>query len=121
MVEGLLASETRLTPQPSQNQIPHWATGDQIVYREVWKNRVWTARPVTVVQDTPELIVLYLSAGTRWKMPAPLDEGVNIYHHYLLKENWRKLSHNFSINPLRRSSPRNHPPKTPPEQAKPHL
>lgn len=67
----------------------NWATGDQIVYREVWKNRVWTARPVTVVQDTPELIVLYLSAGTRWQRPAPLDEGVNIYHHYLLKERWQ--------------------------------
>ena len=69
-------------------QTPYWVTGKQVVYREVWKNRVWAARPVTVVQDSSELIVLYLSAGTHWQRPAPLDEGVNIFHYYLLKGNW---------------------------------
>lgn len=69
-------------------RVPHWTRGDQIVYREVWKNRIWTARPVTVVQDTSKLIVLYLSAGTHWNRPAPVDEDKNIFHHYLLKGRW---------------------------------
>ncbi len=40
------------------------------MYREVWRGKVWTARPVTVVQDSPDLVVLYLCPGTRWKIPA---------------------------------------------------
>jgi len=51
------------------NQLPYWSPGDQIVYREVWRGKVWTARPVTVVQDAPDLVVLYLCSGTRWKIP----------------------------------------------------
>jgi hypothetical protein len=35
------------------SQTPYWTTGNQIVYREVWRSKVWTAKPVTVVQDTP--------------------------------------------------------------------
>ena len=47
-----------------------WQPGSQIVYREVWRESVWTAKPVTVVQDSPDLIVLYLSYGASWKYPA---------------------------------------------------
>lgn len=50
-------------------QFPHWRAGSQIVYREVWRGQVWTARPVTVVKDTPDLIALYFCTGTRWKLP----------------------------------------------------
>ena len=42
------------------HQFPYWPTGSQIVYREVWRGKVWTARPVTVVQDAPDLIALFL-------------------------------------------------------------
>jgi hypothetical protein len=51
----------------------YWETGTKIVYWEVWRGQVWTAMPVTVVQDTPDLIVLYLCAGTRWKLPEGED------------------------------------------------
>ncbi|MFC1976318.1 DUF402 domain-containing protein [Chloroflexota bacterium] len=57
-------------------QFSHWPPGSQIVYREVWRGKVWTARPVTVVQDTPDLIALYLCSGTRWKIPA-IDESAD--------------------------------------------
>ncbi len=30
-------------------QLPSWPTGSQVVYREVWRGKVWTARPVIVV------------------------------------------------------------------------
>ncbi len=52
------------------NQPLYWSPGDHIVYREVWRGKVWSARSVTVVQDTPDLVVLYLCSGTRWKLPA---------------------------------------------------
>jgi hypothetical protein len=34
----------------------HRDTGDQILLREVWRGRVWSAMPVTVVEDRPGLI-----------------------------------------------------------------
>jgi predicted RNA-binding protein associated with RNAse of E/G family len=58
------------------NQSSPWSPGNQIVYREVWRGKVWTARPVTVVQDGPDLIALYLCSGTRWKIPA-IDENAD--------------------------------------------
>ncbi len=52
------------------NQPSQWTTGKQVIYREIWRGKVWTARPVTLVQDTPDLVVLYLCSGTHWKLPA---------------------------------------------------
>ena len=46
-----------------------WRCGDQIVLREVWRGKVWSGKPVTVVEDTPDLLVLYMAAGTMCKMP----------------------------------------------------
>ncbi len=51
------------------NQPLYWSPGAHVVYREVWRGKVWTARPVTVVRDAPDLVVLYLCSGTRWKLP----------------------------------------------------
>ena len=69
-------------------QVSYWSTGDAILYREVWQGKVWTARPVTVVQDRPTLIVLYLSAGTHWKKPVPI-EGTGDLLAALLSGSWR--------------------------------
>ena len=46
-----------------------WSPGDRIVYREVLRGRVWSAKPVTVVLDTIDLVGLYLPAGTHCKFP----------------------------------------------------
>jgi predicted RNA-binding protein associated with RNAse of E/G family len=46
-----------------------WAYGDQIIYRGLWKGFIWWAIPVTVVQDTLDLIALYWPAGTPMKRP----------------------------------------------------
>lgn len=62
-----------------------WITGSQVAYREIWRGKVWTARPVIVVQDTSELVVLYLPVGTRWKLPAGKREQ---YFHYLQTGEW---------------------------------
>ena len=47
--------------------------GDWIVVREIWQGRVWSARPVIVVKDTPEMLILYLPVGTPYKQPRTLD------------------------------------------------
>lgn len=52
-----------------------WKPGDQIVLREVWQGKVWTGRPVTVVQDEPDLLALFIPAGTPWRKPVAPDGG----------------------------------------------
>lgn len=50
-----------------------WKAGDKIVLREVLRGKVWSAKPVTVVQDTPDLVALWMASGTCWKVPRALD------------------------------------------------
>ena len=47
--------------------------GDPILLREVWRDRVWTARPVIVVEDSPQLVALYIATGSTWKRPFNID------------------------------------------------
>jgi len=49
--------------------------GNQVVLREMWRGRVWSARPMIVVEDTPELLALYICPGTLWKQPRTPDGG----------------------------------------------
>src|SRR3954449_3633945 len=53
--------------------VAFWAPGSQIITREILFGKVWTARPVTVVQDTPDLLALYMMPGTIYKHPRMLD------------------------------------------------
>ncbi len=62
-----------------------WRAGTPVVYRELWQGKVWTARPVRVVQDAPDLIALYLGLGTQWKLPAG---GRERYLAYQLGGEW---------------------------------
>ncbi len=57
-----------------------WSPGSQIIYREVTHNKVWTVRPVTVIQDSPDLIALYLKNGTRWKVCTPANGQSNLLY-----------------------------------------
>ena len=41
--------------------------GQPVLVREIWHGLRWTARPEIVVQDTPELLALYIPRGARWK------------------------------------------------------
>jgi predicted RNA-binding protein associated with RNAse of E/G family len=41
-----------------------WRRGDHIVLREVWRDRVWSALPSVVVEDQPEIRLLYMPGGT---------------------------------------------------------
>lgn len=50
-----------------------WSSGDGIVVRYLRAGKVAWARPVTVVEDTPEASVLFLAAGTPTKASVTLD------------------------------------------------
>jgi hypothetical protein len=47
-----------------------WSPGDVIVVEEVWRGRLWAVRPVIVVDDASERVVLWSPEGTRRTVPA---------------------------------------------------
>jgi uncharacterized protein len=44
-----------------------YTPGEAIVLREIWHGKIWTARPVLVVRDSPDLIALHIAPNTCWK------------------------------------------------------
>ena len=50
-----------------------FAAGQTVCVRDVFRGRVWSARPMLVVQDTSDLVALYLPSKTHWKEPKALD------------------------------------------------
>jgi len=46
--------------------VNRWKAGDQILQQGLWFETLIGLRPQTVVQDTPEWLVLYTHAGTVW-------------------------------------------------------
>lgn len=46
--------------------------GETVVLQEVWRDQVWAARPMRVVQDERDLVALWFPRGTRWM--APIDD-----------------------------------------------
>ncbi|GAA3798954.1 DUF402 domain-containing protein [Cellulomonas soli] len=52
----------------------HFRPGECVVVREVVDRLVWTERPVTVVVDEPDLLVLHQAAGTVTREPIDPSE-----------------------------------------------
>lgn len=46
-----------------------WSPGDVVTHQELWRDLVWAARPLTVVEDTADRLLLWLPHGTRRKVP----------------------------------------------------
>ena len=49
-----------------------WKPGAQVMLRGIAHDKVWIVHPVTVVQDSPELLAVQLVPGTPCKIPAGL-------------------------------------------------
>ena len=49
-------------------------SGEHAVLREIWEGKAWSVRPVVVVRDTPELIAMFIPAGTAWLRPRTLGD-----------------------------------------------
>jgi len=52
-----------------------WKPGDIIVWRGIYRNRVWHAQPVIVVKDTPEELVVALLPGAEGVAPEGYADG----------------------------------------------
>jgi Protein of unknown function (DUF402) len=46
-----------------------FSPGETVVLQEVWRGRVWAARPMRVVRDDGDLVALSFPRGTQWKAP----------------------------------------------------
>ena len=44
-------------------------TAGSALVQEVWEERVWAARPMRLVAETPEGVLLWFPRGTRWQAP----------------------------------------------------
>jgi predicted RNA-binding protein associated with RNAse of E/G family len=55
-----------------------WSNGDQIIYREITHGKVWTVRPVTVIEDNYALTALYFRKYTSWKICTPESDGIDL-------------------------------------------
>jgi hypothetical protein len=58
--------------------VRRFAPGEPVVLRDVWRGRIWAARPVVLVQDDPDQLAFCVFPGTHWKGPlspgaSPLD------------------------------------------------
>lgn len=47
-----------------------WARGDQVALREIFRGRIWTARPATIADVGEDLTAVYLAPGTEFRVPA---------------------------------------------------
>ena len=57
------------------NLLPFFKAGEQVVLRDIFRGGVFSARPEIVVQDTADLLALYMPAGTGWKQPGRSGGG----------------------------------------------
>jgi len=76
---GLLKTDNWLNRRDLMQQSP-FHPGQPIVLRQLWRGKVWEARPEIVVQDTPELRAFYKVTGTVWKDADPDIKPANRNH-----------------------------------------
>ena len=63
---------------PDHGQAAHAVTfspGETVVLQEVWRDRVWAARPMRVVRDDGDFVALWFPRGTRWQAPIDVRGG----------------------------------------------
>lgn len=68
-----------------------FSPGETIVHREVWKGKLWAARPLTVVEDSTDRLVAWCPRGTvrkgsitpptRPKAPTRAERIASLYEH----------------------------------------
>lgn len=58
-----------------RDELRVFAPGERVVIREVLRGKVWTSRPVTVVEDSRAQFVSYLAPGTIIEYPVGVSHG----------------------------------------------
>ena len=69
-----------------------WEPGTSVVVREVWKDRVWTAYPAVVVEETPGQYLFFIPHGTDLKYAVD-DQGRELR---LYADQWALAQHRTS-------------------------
>ena len=52
-----------------------FSPGETVVLQEVWRDRVWAARPMRVARDDGDFVALWVPRGTRWRAPIDVPGG----------------------------------------------
>ena len=78
-----------------------WKQGDEIVLREIWLGRVWTAMPAVVSEDGDHQRSFFIPAGTRIKYAVD-EEGRELR---LYRDQWSLADHQTGRNVLAFSWP----------------
>jgi hypothetical protein len=60
--------------RPTAQSQRHWISGETIVLQEIWREKLWAARPLTVVDDSEDRLVLWCPRGTIRKVPGTPPE-----------------------------------------------
>ena len=83
-----------------------WAPGDVVVHQEIWRDRVWAARPLVVVEDSPDRMLFWLPAGMVRKVPMtppdrddPGDRSARIIN-LLERGDWVHVDHIWDVSCL---------------------
>ncbi len=48
------------------DQVARFTSGDHVVFRQLWADKVWAVLPMTVVEDSDELVSVYIAPGTKF-------------------------------------------------------
>jgi hypothetical protein len=74
-------------------------SGQTVMIREMLDGKVWSAQPVSIVQDKPDLLALYMADGSISKMPVKVNGGRvkasdRLASRWLLKDrDWNQSSY----------------------------
>jgi hypothetical protein len=71
---------------------PFFSPGQNIVVRTLWQGKIWAAGPEIVVQDTPEMLALYIMPGALCKWPKAPDGG-RIKPHFKVSGDYIVVDH----------------------------
>jgi len=82
--------------------------GDRVAIREVLRGRVWTSRPVVVVEDSDDQFVSYLAPGTIIDYPRGVQHGRDTFTKWLSGE-WELGDKEFHAPGMLRIAPTGQP------------
>jgi hypothetical protein len=86
----------------------HFARGQRVVIREVLNNKVWTVRPVTILEDSSAQVVSWLAPGTIIDYPVGVEHGEKCITMWLSGE-WELSPKEFTPPGIFRIAPRDAP------------
>lgn len=86
-------------------ELGQFAEGQLIELREVFRGKVWTSRPVTVIRDDEDEVVLLLTVGTNCKYPTGRQHGRYTIHAWL-QGDWQLIDREWvGVDVLRIARP----------------